>query len=120
LRAGPYGGVLVDSRHFVDVGYQVGCERVAELEGDAYGGGDDGGLGAPGGFEPATAAAAGDLPPGQLEFEPGDMVEQVGDKLGFVRRRAIDDLKRFRSFIEDHGTETGAWRGEVDPPPQSG
>jgi uncharacterized membrane protein len=56
----------------------------------------------------------------QLEIEPGDMVEQVGDKLGFVRRRAIDDLKRFRSFIEDRGTETGAWRGEVDPPPQSG
>ena len=53
----------------------------------------------------------------QLDFEPEGMVERVGDKLGFVRRRANGDLKRFKSFIEDRGSETGAWRGEVERPP---
>jgi len=55
----------------------------------------------------------------QLEFEPEGMVEHVGDMLGFVRRRAIGDLKRFKSFIEGRGSETGAWRGEVDRPPSA-
>ena len=53
----------------------------------------------------------------QLDFEPEGMVEQVGDKLGFVRRRAVGDLKRFKDFIEGRGAETGAWRGEVERPP---
>jgi uncharacterized membrane protein len=49
----------------------------------------------------------------QLDFEPEGLVEQVGDKLGIVRRRAEGDLRRFKEFIEDRGRETGAWRGEV-------
>jgi uncharacterized membrane protein len=53
----------------------------------------------------------------QLEFEPEGFTEQVGDKMGFVRRRAAGDLKRFKEFIEARGTESGAWRGEVDRPP---
>jgi uncharacterized membrane protein len=52
----------------------------------------------------------------QLEFEPDGIVEQVGDKLGFVKRRATGDLERFKAFIEERGAETGAWRGEVSPP----
>ena len=55
----------------------------------------------------------------QLEFEPEGMVEQAGDKLGFVRRRAAGDLERFKSYIEGRGAETGAWRGDVEPPDQS-
>ena len=50
----------------------------------------------------------------QLDVEPEGMVEQAGDKLGFVKRRATGDLERFKAFIEDRGTETGAWRGQVD------
>ena len=50
----------------------------------------------------------------QLEFDPQGIVEQVGDKLGFVSRRVKGDLERFKRFIEDRGDETGAWRGEVD------
>lgn len=49
----------------------------------------------------------------ELEFSPEGLVEQIGDKLGFVGRRVEGDLKRFREFIEQRGTETGAWRGEV-------
>ena len=53
----------------------------------------------------------------QLDFEPDGVVEQAGDKLGFVRRRATGDLERFKSFMEARGSETGAWRGDV---PRSG
>ncbi|MCN0178814.1 SRPBCC family protein [Salinispora arenicola] len=52
----------------------------------------------------------------QLEFEPHGVVEQAGDMLGFVDRRAKGDLQRFKQFIEARGTETGAWRGKVDRP----
>jgi hypothetical protein len=52
----------------------------------------------------------------QLEFDPEGITEQVGDKLGFVRRRAKGDLGRFKEFIESRGSETGAWRGDVESP----
>jgi uncharacterized membrane protein len=52
----------------------------------------------------------------QLEVEPEGMVEQAGDKLGFVKRRAVGDLERFKTFIEERGAATGAWRGDVDRP----
>jgi uncharacterized membrane protein len=52
----------------------------------------------------------------QLDVEPEGVVEQAGDKLGFVKRRAAGDLERFKEFIEHRGTETGAWRGEVRAP----
>src|ERR671913_538902 len=45
-----------------------------------------------------------------------EISEQVGDKLGFVRRRAKGDLGRFKEFIESRGSETGAWRGDVESP----
>ena len=51
----------------------------------------------------------------QLDFSPDGIVEQVGDKLGFVSRRAKGDLRRFKDLIEAQGTETGAWRGDVPP-----
>jgi len=49
----------------------------------------------------------------QMIFEPEGVAEQVGDKLGMVSRRAKGDLERFKDFIEQRGTETGAWRGEI-------
>jgi uncharacterized membrane protein len=53
----------------------------------------------------------------KLEFEPDDALEKTGDALGFVTRRARGDLERLKEFIEGRGTETGAWRGEVDQDP---
>ncbi len=50
----------------------------------------------------------------QLDVEPEGMVEQAGDKLGFVKRRVKGDLDRFKELIESRGRETGAWRGEVE------
>ena len=52
----------------------------------------------------------------QLDVEPDGVVEQVGDRLGFVKRRAAGDLERFKDFIESRGSETGAWRGTVERP----
>jgi uncharacterized membrane protein len=49
----------------------------------------------------------------QMEFEPEGLAENVGDKLGFVAKQAEGDLKRFKSFVEQRGSETGAWRGRV-------
>jgi uncharacterized membrane protein len=49
----------------------------------------------------------------RLDYDPEGMVESVGDKLGFVSRRVEGDLERFKSFIEDRRSETGAWRGEI-------
>ncbi len=53
----------------------------------------------------------------QMEFEPEGLTEQVGDKLGIVKRRVKGDLGRFNEFIESRGSESGAWRGEVERPP---
>jgi uncharacterized membrane protein len=52
----------------------------------------------------------------QLDFDPEGFVEQVGDKLGLVKGRAKGDLERFKEFIEERRSETGAWRGEVGRP----
>jgi len=51
----------------------------------------------------------------QLEVDPEGFVEQAGDRLGFVSRRAASDLERFKEYIEARGKETGAWRGDVPP-----
>ena len=55
----------------------------------------------------------------QMDFEPDGALEKIGDLLGIVERRTKGDLERFKAFIEARGTETGAWRGEVDQSPTS-
>jgi uncharacterized membrane protein len=49
----------------------------------------------------------------QMEFDPEGIVEQAADKLGVVKARVKGDLGRFKTFIEERGTETGAWRGDI-------
>jgi uncharacterized membrane protein len=53
----------------------------------------------------------------QLEFDPEGFVEKAGDAMGVVRARTKGDLDRFKDFVEEHGSETGAWRGEIDQDP---
>jgi uncharacterized membrane protein len=50
----------------------------------------------------------------QMDYEPEGIVETVGGKLGLDERRVKGDLERFKELIEARGTETGAWRGEVE------
>ena len=52
----------------------------------------------------------------QLNYEPEGIVESVGDTLGFMSRRVSGDLERFKEFIEARGSETGAWRGQIENP----
>ncbi|MEU0675888.1 SRPBCC family protein [Streptomyces sp. NPDC006172] len=49
----------------------------------------------------------------QLDFEPEGLTETLGDKLGFVKRQTKGDLSRFKEYIEEHGRESGGWRGVV-------
>jgi uncharacterized membrane protein len=50
----------------------------------------------------------------QLDVEPEGPIESAGAALGVVQRRVKGDMERFKEFIEARGTETGAWRGEVN------
>jgi uncharacterized membrane protein len=50
----------------------------------------------------------------QMEVEPEGPVEAVGAAAGMPDRRVKGDLDRFKEFIESRGSETGAWRGEVN------
>jgi uncharacterized membrane protein len=50
----------------------------------------------------------------QLDVEPEGPVETVGTAIGSVQRRVKGDMERFKEFIESRGTETGAWRGEIN------
>ncbi len=50
-----------------------------------------------------------------LEYDPRGFVEKLGDALGVVSRRIEGDLERFKRFVEERSTETGAWRGEIHP-----
>jgi uncharacterized membrane protein len=52
----------------------------------------------------------------QMDFEPEGVVEKAGDHLGVVSRQVTGDLERFKTFIEEQGGATGAWRGEVQRP----
>jgi uncharacterized membrane protein len=49
----------------------------------------------------------------QLDVEPSDPVEALGDAIGLVERQAEGDLERFKRYIESRREPTGAWRGEV-------
>ena len=49
----------------------------------------------------------------RIAFEPQGAVEKIGNALGVASARVKGDLKRFKEFIEAHGTPTGAWRGEI-------
>ena len=50
----------------------------------------------------------------QIEAEPDGVVEKAGDALGLLERRVKRDLERFKAFVEKRGSETGAWRGDVE------
>ncbi|GGW11751.1 hypothetical protein GCM10010230_65830 [Streptomyces narbonensis] len=50
-----------------------------------------------------------------MDMEPTGMAEKAGDALGVLDRRVKGDLKRFKGFMEEHGHETGAWRGRIRP-----
>ncbi len=51
----------------------------------------------------------------QIDWEPQGLAERVGSLVGAGSHAVRKDLQNFKEFIERRGTETGAWRGDVDP-----
>ncbi|MFB0614389.1 SRPBCC family protein [Streptomyces sp. AGS-58] len=50
-----------------------------------------------------------------MEVEPSGAAEKVADMVGMIDRRVKGDMQRFKQYIEERGTESGAWRGRVRP-----
>jgi uncharacterized protein YndB with AHSA1/START domain len=50
-----------------------------------------------------------------MEYEPEGFLEKAGDALGIPSGRAEGDLKRFRDFIEERGTENAGWNDRIEP-----
>lgn len=50
----------------------------------------------------------------EFSYETEGVVEDAGAALGFLDRRVEGDLERYKEFIESRGSETSAWRGQVD------
>lgn len=55
----------------------------------------------------------------QLDHDPQGLLEKAGDALGIIQRRVKGDLANFKQYIESRGVEEGAWRGDVQAPPQN-
>jgi uncharacterized membrane protein len=49
----------------------------------------------------------------EIEWKPEGFVEGAGAALQLDDMQVKSDLKRFKEFVENRGTATGAWRGEV-------
>jgi uncharacterized membrane protein len=49
-----------------------------------------------------------------MSYQAEGPVEQLGSAAGLDSRRVRADLERFKELIESRGTESGAWRGEVE------
>jgi uncharacterized membrane protein len=50
----------------------------------------------------------------QMEYEPEGVKESVGSRFGVDSHRVKGDLASFKDFIESRGSETGAWRGDIE------
>ncbi len=48
-----------------------------------------------------------------LEHDPQGGLGRLGSLLGLDDRAVKKDMEKFKSFIEERGQATGAWRGEI-------
>ena len=49
-----------------------------------------------------------------MEHETEGLTETLGSALGMDSRKVKGDLERFKELVESRGTDSGAWRGEVN------
>ena len=49
----------------------------------------------------------------QLDWKPSGVLEAAGAVVGVDDHEVSRDLTRFKQFIEERGSETGAWRGDI-------
>ena len=50
----------------------------------------------------------------QMDYEPEGVKESVGSMVGVDSRRVRGDLESFKEFIEERGSATGRWSGNVE------
>lgn len=50
----------------------------------------------------------------QIDWEPEGLLEKAGSLVGAGKHAVKKDLENFKEFIEAQGSETGAWRGDVE------
>ncbi len=50
----------------------------------------------------------------ELGWEPEGLVEKAGAAFNIDQRQVDKSAEEFKRFIESRGSETGAWRGDVD------
>jgi uncharacterized membrane protein len=50
-----------------------------------------------------------------MEVEPSGTAEKAADVLGTIDRRVKGDVRRYKEYIEQKGTEFGGWRGRIKP-----
>jgi len=48
-----------------------------------------------------------------MDVRPTDVLEKIGTAIGITESSVKGDLERFKKFIEERQSPTGAWRGEV-------
>ncbi|GGM08468.1 SRPBCC family protein [Dactylosporangium sucinum] len=56
----------------------------------------------------------------QLDWQPEGLVEKAGSAVGLDTMQVKADAKRFKEYVEEHGAETGAWRGDIPRPGEPG
>ena len=49
-----------------------------------------------------------------MSYEPTNWTDKAADFLNIIDNRVEGDLERFKGFIEERRTETGAWRGRIE------
>jgi uncharacterized membrane protein len=49
----------------------------------------------------------------EMMYEPEGVLENVGDLIGLVSRQTRNDLENFKKYIEERGSESGGWRGQI-------
>lgn len=49
----------------------------------------------------------------RIDHDPEGVAENLASAFGIFAGQVKSDLKRFKHFVEERGTETGAWRGEI-------
>ena len=50
----------------------------------------------------------------EMTYDAEGWKESAGSALGFDSRQVSGDLDRFKEYVEERGTRSGGWSGEVD------
>jgi uncharacterized membrane protein len=52
----------------------------------------------------------------QIDWEPSGLIETVGAAVNADNRQVRADAKKFKEFVENGGSHSAGWRGDVEAP----